>query len=252
LPSSEFLLFQTVDRLFPKKANGSQTRAFSDSQMHPLVHAPDVQIATAQQIMQSFVCKYDGTFGSFVESWTDANGSRIHSGASSRPLLLGPLQTAFSTFLGYCRAGGRDIEKRGAIFGLYLLASTQFAQYPAPVLLSPMEMRTVADFCREDLECASMVAGLLNRGLIAFSAVPTATRTRSAERPPAAVVTGKIVARARFETARELEERRRALPGGLDIQPELADYHTLMDAIRGDSEAQAREHGMTSHSGVCP
>jgi hypothetical protein len=96
-----------------------------------------------------------------------------------------------STFLGNCRAGARDIEKRGAIFGLYLLAFTQFAQYPASVLLSPMEMRTVAEFCREDLECASMVAALLNRGLIAFSAVPTAIRTRSAECPPAAVVTGR-------------------------------------------------------------
>jgi hypothetical protein len=74
--------------------------------------------------MKSFVEKSEGTFESFIESWAESNGSQVHVGASPRALLFGHLQTGFSTFLGYCRSNSRDIEKRGGIFGLYILSST--------------------------------------------------------------------------------------------------------------------------------
>jgi hypothetical protein len=209
--------------------------------MRTLVHPPEVQIAIAQKIMQSFVEKLDTTFESFIACWTEINGSQIHAGASPRALLLGPLQTGYSTFLGYFRPSARDIEKRGAIFGLYLLSSTQFAQYPAPIILSSPEMKIIAEFCREDLECASIVSSLLNRGQIAFSAAPTSIRTRFTEFPPAVVVTERIPSSSRFVTTRELEERRRPAPEEPDLQDELDEYRALMAVIRDESAAPEGE-----------
>jgi hypothetical protein len=203
--------------------------------MRTLIHPPDLQIEIAQKVMKSFVDKFENTFESFLSSWIEQNGSEIHSGASPRALLLGHLQTGFSTFLGYCHTGARDIEKRGGIFGLYFLSLTQFAQYPAPILVSPPEMRIIAEFCREDLECASIITSLINRGMIAFSAAPVSIRTRFAEFPPAVVVTERIPSRSRFVTTRELEERRRPLPEETDLQADLSEYGSLMAAIRAEA-----------------
>jgi hypothetical protein len=205
--------------------------------MRSIIHPPDVQIAIVQQIMKSFVDKFQGTFESFIESWTEIDGSQIHSGASPQALTLGPLQTGFSAFLGYCRAGARDIEKRGGIFGLHLLSSTQFAQYPAPILASAAEMGSIAAFCRDDLECASIISSLINRGQIAFSAAPTAIRTPSAEFPPAVVVSEGVPSRSRFVTARELSERKRAMPEEPDFQAGFAEYRALMSVIRSETVA---------------
>jgi hypothetical protein len=184
--------------------------------------------------MKSCVEKFHRTFESFVESWVEADGSQIHEGGSPRVLLLGRLQTGFSTFLGYCRSNSRDIEKRGGIFGLYVLSSTQFAQYPAPLLISPGEGESIAKFCHEDLECASIISWLIKHRQIAFSAFSMAINTRYAEFPPVVVPKGRISFRLQVVTSRELEERKRPSPEELDFRPELIEYRELMAGIRSE------------------
>jgi hypothetical protein len=162
-------------------------------------------------------------------------GWQIHGGASPRALLLGHLQTGFSAFLGYCRPGTRDIEKRGAVFGLYLLASTQSVQYAPPILVSPTEMKTIAEFCGEDPECASILSSLITRGQIGFSAAGTAIVTALSEFPPAVVVTEHIPSRSRFLTSRESAERAVPVSAAGDIGAEMADYAALLAVVRSEA-----------------
>jgi hypothetical protein len=194
-----------------------------------------VQIATVQKILKSFVEKFHNTFDSFIESWIEDDGSQIHGSASPRPSLFGHSQTGFSTFLGLCRSTSRDIEKRGGIFGLYVLSSTQFAQCRPPILVSPGEMRSIGKFCHEDFECTSIITSLIKGGQIAFSDAPTAIRTQYSEFPPAVVGTERIPFTSRFVTSRELEERKRTLPEESDFQSEFAEYRDLMAVIRSES-----------------
>jgi hypothetical protein len=100
-------------------------------------------------------------------------------------------------------------------------------------------MRIIVEFCRQDLECASIISSLIKRSQIAFSAAPTAIRTQFAEFPPPVVVTERLPLRTRFVIARELEERKRSGDEECDFQSELEEYAELMSVIQEESTASS-------------
>jgi hypothetical protein len=201
--------------------------------MNPLVRCPDVQIRMTQETVKAFVGKGVDTFESFLSCWAENDSSQIHAGSSPRPLVFSPCQTCYSTFLGFCRPEKRDLEKRAGVFGLYVANATQFCAYPAPILVSAQEMNHVLEFCRSDVECASIISYLLNSGRVIFSSFPVAIETKAALHPPAAVVDDRIASNKLFVTSRESGERRP--PGDVEDISALSDqYQQLLGLIRGE------------------
>lgn len=195
----------------------------------------DVQIEVAQRVLQAFIAEGSDTYDAFIRCWEDSDGVKIHEGSSPRSLQYGHLQTAYSTFIGFCSPSRSNIEKRGGIFGLYLTYSTQFCQHPSPILISASEMKDITSFCKEEGQqiCAAIINKLLCNDSICFSPFPVAIETPDARFPSPVVVNERMIFDSVFEASREVSEEKRPIDvEDNDIDALMDEYHSILDQIR--------------------
>lgn len=195
----------------------------------------DVQIEVAQRVLQAFVDEGSGAYESFIKCWEDAGGMKIHQGSSPRSLQYGHLQTAYSTFIGFCSPKRSYVEKRAGIFGLYITYSTQFCQHPSPILISASEMKDIVSFCKEEGQeiCASIINKLLCSDSICFSPFPVRIESPDARFPSPVAVNERMISDSVFEVSKEVNEEKRAGEVEEDNLDSLMDeYQTLLDQIK--------------------
>lgn len=166
----------------------------------------DVQIEASAGVVEAFVKDGRATFDSFIAVWEPLS-KKIHSGASPAALLYGPLQTCYSTFIGFSTTKRRTMERRACVFGLYVAYSTQGSSVRPPILMSARELAGISEFCKEEGQevCAAILNKLLINDAIGIVAVDVAIHA-SSEFPVRTVVDEKNSGLAMSQTGREVAE----------------------------------------------
>lgn len=141
-----------------------------------MLRPPHQQITIPQTIVQEYLKNGKRSFDAFLDAWKKQNGSYLHTLSSPRPLIYGPVQTAFATFLGFCSPSNQDITREAGVFGLYI---TFMTQSPAniPIFVTPDQFKWITEIAEDSQEVSSITTYLLDNNGFCFSAKDIAIST---------------------------------------------------------------------------
>ena len=192
----------------------------------------DEQISIVQNLMRDYVQIGWSTFDKFIELWEKNDTIKIHSIDSFRSFIFGPLQTAYSTFIGFCNPNRTNVERKGGLFGLYVSYSTQFASDPAPILMSPKEFKWLKGIAAEFEDCKSMFSHLFRLNAFCFVPNDTAINTKYADCPPPVMVDEYVPFNDAFKRlAKEKFQKKKEIGNDEELEQEIKETKDQYDKL---------------------
>lgn len=136
-----------------------------------------------QRVMATFLVRGVGSFESFLASWEEAEGSKVHAITSVNPEVFGPYQAAIATFLGYAGRQNSEIMNRGSIYGVYLVVKTAPYSNIQPALISPVLFDELRPTLETVSDCRAIWSHLFKINAFVFVEQPYIIHTPYPEAP---------------------------------------------------------------------
>ena len=198
-----------------------------------LIDTPQ-QISIPQNVISRFLKVSGDSYEEFVNVWRNEKASNVHDYPSPDPLLYGPCQTAYSTFIGFCDPEKDDNDRKGGLFGLYLTYSTQFSLPKFPVFISVVEFKWLQNIGNLSGECSLVFQKMVKENAFVFVPFQISIKTKDSLIPSPVVIhepmlLSQVSGEKIEKTKSELKTNNNECVNEL-----LSKYKKLLDEIRSD------------------